>query len=695
MDKVYDPKKVEERIYSDWVKKGLFSVKIVKNKRPFVMVMPPPNITGSLHMGHALNLTIQDVLIRYKRMLGEVALWVPGTDHAGIATQVVVEKELGKRGKTRFDLGKEQFIEKVKEWREKYGFKILDQFKKLGISADWSRLIYTMDPAYVKAVETAFLHYYKKGWVYKGERIINWCSRCATSLSDLEIIHVETKGKLYFIKYLIKDGGFVTVATSRPETMLGDTAVAVHNKDSRYASLAGKLAILPLLGREIPIVTDSLVNKDFGSGAVKVTPAHDPIDFEIASHHQLPLIRVINEEGKITKEGGPYANLDKVKAREKILEDLKKGAFLEKEENYQISMPTCYRCNSLVEPLVSKQWFLKMDKLALLAANAVKEGAVTFIPKRWAKVYLNWLKNVKDWNISRQIWWGHKIPLPGEEDVLDTWFSSALWSFAVFGWPKKTADLKYFYPTTVLSTARDIINLWVSRLVFSGLEFMGKEPFSKVYVHPTIFNIEGKRMSKSLGTGIDPIDLIEKYGADATRFGLMYINTGTQDIKFSEDAIIAARNFANKLWNIARFILSSESGIKTEAKLGLSDAKFNPFDQLRVDPERSRRIKIKNAEDKWILEELEKTRKKVTTDIEAYRFGQAAHSLYDFVWHKFADIYIEKAKKRRSHAQATLEQVLETCLITLHPFMPFITEELWQRLKGNSGPIMLTKWPRD
>ena len=524
-----------------------------------------------------------------------------------------------------------------------------------------------MDPAYVKAVETAFLHYYKKGWIYKGERIINWCSRCATSLSDLEIIHVETKGKLYFIKYPIKDGGFVTVATSRPETMLGDTAVAVHNKDSRHASLKGKLVILPLLSREIPIVIDSLVDKDLGSGAVKVTPAHDPIDFEIASHHQLPLIKVINEEGKITKEGGPYANLDKVKAREKILEDLKKGAFLEKEEEYQISMPTCYRCNSVVEPLVSKQWFLKMDKLAPLAANAVKKGAVTFIPKKWSKVYLNWLKNLKDWNISRQIWWGHKIPLPGEKDVLDTWFSSALWPFTVFGWPKKTADLKYFYPTTVLSTARDIINLWVSRLVFSGLEFMGKEPFSKVYVHPTIFNIEGKRMSKSLGTGIDPIDLIEKYGADATRFGLMYINTGTQDIKFSENAIIAARNFANKLWNISRFVLSERTKVKGK----------------------------ENNDDKLILKDLNLITKVVTQDLENYRFGQAAHSLYDFVWHKFADIYIEKAKKRRSHAQATLEQVLETCLIILHPFMPFITEELWQRLKGNSVPIMLTKWPRD
>ena len=667
MDKVYDPKDVEERIYSDWLKNQYFKAKIVRNKKPFVIVMPPPNITGSLHMGHALNLTIQDVLIRYKRMQGEVTLWVPGTDHAGIATQVVVEKELGKRGKTRLDLGKEQFIEKVKEWREKYGFEILNQFKKLGISADWSRLIYTMDPAYVKAVETAFLHYYKKGWIYKGERIINWCSRCATSLSDLEIIHVETKGKLYFIKYPIKDGGFVTVATSRPETMLGDTAVAVHNKDSRHASLKGKLVILPLLSREIPIVTDSLVDKDFGSGAVKVTPAHDPIDFEIASHHQLPLIRVINEEGKITKEGGPYANLDKVKAREKILEDLKKGAFLEKEEDYQISMPTCYRCNSVVEPLVSKQWFLKMDKLAPLAANAVKKGAVTFIPKKWSKVYLNWLKNLKDWNISRQIWWGHKIPLPGEKDVLDTWFSSALWPFTVFGWPKKTADLKYFYPTTVLSTARDIINLWVSRLVFSGLEFMGKEPFSKVYVHPTIFNIEGKRMSKSLGTGIDPLDLIEKYGADATRFGLMYINTGTQDIKFSENAIIAARNFANKLWNISRFVLSERTKVKGKG----------------------------NNDDKLILKDLNLITKIVTQDLENYRFGQAAHSLYDFVWHKFADIYIEKAKKRRSHAQATLEQVLETCLIILHPFMPFITEELWQRFKGNSGPIMLTKWPRD
>jgi len=667
MDKVYDPKDVEERIYSDWLKNQYFKAKIVRNKKPFVIVMPPPNITGSLHMGHALNLTIQDVLIRYKRMQGEVTLWVPGTDHAGIATQVVVEKELGKRGKTRLDLGKEQFIEKVKEWREKYGFEILNQFKKLGISADWSRLIYTMDPAYVKAVETAFLHYYKKGWIYKGERIINWCSRCATSLSDLEIIHVETKGKLYFIKYPIKDGGFVTVATSRPETMLGDTAVAVHNKDSRHASLKGKLVILPLLSREIPIVIDSLVDKDLGSGAVKVTPAHDPIDFEIASHHQLPLIKVINEEGKITKEGGPYANLDKVKAREKILEDLKKGAFLEKEEEYQISMPTCYRCNSVVEPLVSKQWFLKMDKLAPLAANAVKKGAVTFIPKKWSKVYLNWLKNLKDWNISRQIWWGHKIPLPGEKDVLDTWFSSALWPFTVFGWPKKTADLKYFYPTTVLSTARDIINLWVSRLVFSGLEFMGKEPFSKVYVHPTIFNIEGKRMSKSLGTGIDPLDLIEKYGADATRFGLMYINTGTQDIKFSENAIIAARNFANKLWNISRFVLSERTKVKGKG----------------------------NNDDKLILKDLNLITKIVTQDLENYRFGQAAHSLYDFVWHKFADIYIEKAKKRRSHAQATLEQVLETCLIILHPFMPFITEELWQRFKGNSGPIMLTKWPRD
>ena len=678
-DKPYNPKEVEDKIYRLWEKSGYFNPdKLPESKvkgqrsKAFTIVLPPPNVTGSLHLGHALNVVIQDILIRKKRMEGYKTLWIPGTDHAGIATQNVVEKQLKKEGLSRHDLGREKFLEKVWEWKEKYGNIILDQLKKIGASCDWSRTAFTMDENYSQAVQEAFKRYYDKGWIYQGEKIVNWCPRCGTSLSDLELEYEEEKGKLWYIRYLLtetqnskpKTQNYIMVVTTRPETMLGDSAIAVNPKDERYKDFVGKTVILPIQSREIPIISDVAVDKDFGTGAVKVTPAHDFTDAEIGERHKLPIHKVIDERGKMTKEAGEICEGLKVsECRKKVVEKLKELDLLEKEEDYVHGVAKCYRCGGTVEPLPSFQWFLKMGELAKLAIKAVESGEVKFHPERWQKVYLDWLKNVKDWCISRQIWWGHKIPLEGADDVLDTWFSSALWPFATLKWPDKNSkDLKEFYPTQVLSTARDIINLWVARMVFSGMEFIGEVPFSDVIIHATILTKEGKRMSKSLGTGVDPMSLIEKYGADATRFGLIWQSMGGQDIHWAEEHVMAGKKFANKLWNIARYVLT-KTGDNFSTEI---DKELLKKDDKRIEA---------------LLTRLEGVKKQIEEDIEKYEFGQALHEIYGFVWHDFADTWIEYSKKDESENWGkVLSYTLLEILKLLHPFMPFITEEIYQNL---------------
>ena len=708
LPKVYDPKKVENKIYNLWQKSGFFNPdKLPKrHKKPYCIVIPPPNITGELHMGHSLNTVVQDILIRQKRLQGYKTLWLPGTDHAGIATQVRVEKELKKEGETRFNLGRELFIKRVWQWKKKYGDVILEQLKKLGASCDWSRTRFTLDKEYIKTVETAFLHYYKKGWIYRGKRVVNWCPRCQTSLSDLEIEYEEEKGKLWYLKYPIKNQKpktknrasiyrsegeeedevlfalqkFIVVATTRPETMLGDTAVAVNPGDKRYKNLVGKQVILPLAKREIPIIADKLVDPKFGTGAVKITPAHDLTDYEISLRHNLPVIQVINEQAKTTKETPlPYQGLEVLETRKKVVEDLKKADLIEKVEEYWHQVPHCYRCQTTIELIPSEQWFLKMKELAKMAQLPVKSGKVKFHPKGFEKIYFDWLKNIKDWCISRQIWWGHKIPLKGVDDVLDTWFSSALWAFATLGWPKETKGLKRFYPTNVLSTDRGIINLWVARMIFSGMEFMKKEPFREVYIHATVLTREGKRMSKSLGTGVDPINLIEKYGADATRFGVAWQIMGGQDIRFTEDNIVMGRKFCNKLWNASRFVL---------LQFSISNFQF---------PNKSQILNSKLTKaDKRVLRALDKTIKSVNKNLESFRFGQIAHILYNFFWHDFCDVYIEKSKKQADlKTKKILLYTLLTSLKLLHPFIPFITEEIYQKLpiKDKKKCLMIEEWP--
>jgi valyl-tRNA synthetase len=679
-----------------------------KRKKKFSIVLPPPNVTGSLHMGHALNATIQDILIRQKRMQGFKTLWLPGTDHAGIATQVKVEKELKKEGKTRFDLGREKFLERVWDWVKKYGGIILEQFKKLGCSLDWSRNRFTMDEKYCEAVNYAFWHYYKKGLIYKGKRLINWCKRCKSSLSDLEVKYKKEKGNLWYIKYPLKKfqipnskfQNYIVVATTRPETMLGDTAVAVNPKDKRYKEFVGKIAILPLVNREIPIIADQRVEMEFGTGAVKVTPAHDFLDYEISLSHKLPMLQVINDEGKMIDVPKEFEGLGVLEARQKVVERLEKEGFLVKVEPYEISLPVCDRCEEILEILPSEQWFLKMKELAKEAIKAVRSGKVKFVPKRFEKVYFDWLNSTRDWCISRQIWWGHKIPIEGEESVLDTWFSSALWPFATLGWPfacaqnqkskiknqnycrpKKNSDLAKFYPTDVLVTARDIINLWVARMVFSGIEFLKKEPFKYVFINPTVLTKEGKRMSKSLGTGIDPMDLIEKYGADATRFGLIWqVKTG-QDLRFDEAIIQMGRKFCNKIWNATRYVL-----------LQIANGKLQIERKLRP-------LKKMTKAQKEIIKSLEKTIKTVNKNLGNFEFGKAAENLYHFFWHEFCDKYIEESKKEikegNPFAKKVLLYVLLKSLILLHPFIPFITEELYQKfpLKNKKISIMIESWP--
>ncbi|MFC1700694.1 valine--tRNA ligase [Patescibacteria group bacterium] len=673
----YDPKENENKIYEQWEKAGLFKPD-AKKKKTYSIVIPPPNVTGELHMGHALNAFIQDILTRHKRMSGFQTLWIPGTDHAGIATQNVVEKKLKKQGLSRHDLGREKFLKEVWAWKKEYGNKILTQLKRLGASCDWSRTKFTMDSDYQEAVKTAFVKYYKKGWIYQGKRVINWCTRCQTSLSDLELEYKEEKGKLWYIKY-----GKITVATTRPETMLGDTAVAVNPKDERYKNLIGTKIILPLINREIPIIADRLIDIEFGTGAVKVTPAHSMVDAEIGLKHKLKIIQVIDERGKMTKEAKQYAGLNVLEAREKIIEELDKQNLIEKIEDYSHQIPHCYRCDRTVEPLLSQQWFVKMDELAKKAIKEVKSGKVKFHPKRWEKVYFDWLKNIRDWCISRQIWWGHQLPVwehkgkyivslkkpkQGEQipDVLDTWFSSALWPFATLGWPKKTTDLKKFYPTNTLSTARDIINLWVTRMIFSGLEFTNKKPFNDVIIHATILTKDGKRMSKSLGTGIDPIQLVEKYGADATRFGLIYQSLGGQDIHFSEENIAMGKKFANKIWNASKFVEMKSKSTKLPKKLTPADKK--------------------------IIQQLNKTIKATNKELKEFRFGQTAHILYDFFWHDFCDTYIEESKNQKTNV---LGYVLIDSLKLLHPFMPFVTESIYQKLSFKDNKYLTTaSWPK-
>jgi valyl-tRNA synthetase len=685
IEKVYDPKKVEDKIYQFWLKTGLFNPDRLpgRRKKKFSIVLPPPNVTGNLHMGHALCFTIQDILIRWKRLQGFKTLWLPGTDHAGIATQVQVEKQLKKEGKTRFDLGKEKFLERVWDWVKKYGGIILDQMKKMGYSLDWSRNRFTMDEKYCEAVNFAFWHYYQKGLIYKGKRLINWCKRCKSSLSDLEVEYKKEKGNLWYVKYPLKEevGKYIVVATTRPETILGDVAVAVNPKDKRYKEFVGRTAILPLVNREIPIIADQRVEIEFGTGAVKVTPAHDFLDYEISLSHKLPMVQVINEEGKMINVPKEFEGLDVFGAREKVVERLEKEGFLMKVEPYETSLPICYRCGEILEILTSEQWFLKMEKLAKKAIRAVKTGKVKFVPKRFEKIYLDWLISTRDWCISRQIWWGHKIPIEGEEAVLDTWFSSALWPFATLGWPKKTKDLKEFYPTDVLVTGRDIINLWVARMVFSGIEFLKKEPFKYVFINPTVLTKEGKRMSKSLGTGIDPMDLIEKFGADATRFGLIWqVKTG-QDLRFDEAVIQMGKKFCNKIWNATRYVL-----------LQTADGKWQIERKLRPSK------KMTKAQ-REIIKTLEKTIKTINKNLKNFEFGKAAENLYHFFWHQFCDKYIEESKREIKEgnplAKKVLLYVLLKSLILLHPFIPFITEEIYQKLplKNKKTSIMIEDWP--
>ncbi|MEK7565198.1 MAG: valine--tRNA ligase [Patescibacteria group bacterium] len=713
LNKPYNPKDHEEKIYKLWEDSGFFNPDNLpvsqdtssKIQAPrFCMVIPPPNITGSLHMGHALNSTIQDILVRYHRMKGFKTLWLPGTDHAGIATQYVVEKELKKEGKTRFDLGREEFLKRVWEWRDKYGHIILDQFKKLGASCDWSRTRFTLDTEYTKAVETAFLHYHKKGLIYQANRVVNWCSRCATSLSDLEAEYKEEEAELIFIKYPLAPSDlsraglrevegfddkpkYIVVATTRPETMLGDAAVAVNPKDERYKNLIGKKINLPIQNREIPIIADDSIDMEFGTGAVKVTPAHDVADFEIHERHNLPIYQVIDEKGRMTEEAKFCVGLKTKECREKVVEELNKLGLIEKREKFIHNIAKCYRCDTVIEPLISKQWFLKMKDLATKAKAEVENGNIKFHPENFAKTYLDWLSNIRDWSISRQLWWGHKIPLDGVDDVLDTWFSSALWPFATLGWPRaesRGSDLETFYPTQVLSTARDIINLWVSRMIFSGLEFTGKKPFSDVIIHATVLNKEGKRMSKSLGTGIDPLKLIEEFGADATRFALIWQAMGGQDIKWQQEAVMAGKKFLNKMWNATRFVMKQNENYKSpyfaEASQGKQFTISKPDAKEKINQD--------------ILEKFEETKKTTEELIKTYEFGPALHLLYEFFWHDFCDNYLEESKKMESaETSETLLYVLTGTIKLLHPFIPFITEAIWGKInKENKKHLIVESW---
>ena len=704
LPKNYAPKEFEDRIYKNWCDKGYFTPTRDPEKKPFTIVIPPPNVTGQLHMGHALDETLQDILIRYKRMQGFSTLWVPGTDHAGIATQIKVEEQLRvNEGLTRYDLGREKFLERVWDWKHQYGSRIINQLKKLGSSCDWTRERFTMDEGCSRAVKEVFVNLYDKGLIYRGNRIINWCPHCMTALSDAEVEYTEQPGNFWHIRYPFTDGsGEVIIATTRPETLLGDTAVAVNPEDERYSALVVKTITLPLVGRVIPLIADSYVDKEFGTGCVKITPAHDPNDFEVGLRHRLEQILVMNGDGTINAAGGKYEGMDRYEARKAIVADLEAGGYLVKVEPHNHNVGTCYRCGTTVEPLTSNQWFVKMEPLAKPALAAAANGDVKFVPERFTKIYNNWMENVHDWCISRQLWWGHRIPayycdacgemvvsktdvdtcpkcgkkMRQEDDVLDTWFSSALWPFSTLGWPDSTEDLKYFYPTSVLVTGYDIIFFWVSRMIFSALENTGKAPFEHIFIHGLVRDEKGRKMSKSLGNGVDPLEIIDNYGADALRYALITGNAPGNDMRYSDKKVEAARNFANKLWNASRFALMNLTIDKAEL------------------PEAS---KLK-AEDKWILSKLNSLIGEVTANLDKFELGVALAKIYDFVWDILCDWYIELIKPRLSEgdtdAQNVLCYALTETLKLLHPFMPFITEEIYQALPHDSESIMIADYPK-
>ena len=708
LPKVYEPQQVESRIYQMWEEHDCFKGVEDSKKKPFSIVMPPPNVTGQLHMGHALDCTLQDILTRFKRMQGYAALWVPGTDHAGIATQIKVEEELRvKEGKTRYDLGREKFLERVWKWKEEYGNRIVQQQKKMGVSCDWSRARFTMDEGCSKAVRETFCELYDKGLIYKGSRIINWCPHCVTALSDAEVEYVDKPGHLWYIRYPLADGsGDIVVATTRPETMMGDTGVAVNPEDENFKHLIGKKCILPIMNREIPIVGDEYCEIGFGTGAVKMTPAHDPNDFEVGLRHNLEVIRVIADDGHINENGGPYNGMDRYECRKAIVKDLEEQGYLVKVEPYNHNVGTCYRCHNDVEPLISAQWFVKMEPLAKEALRVVNEGEVKFVPERFSKTYTNWMENCHDWCISRQLWWGHQIPawtcddcghinvkredptacekcgsthLTREEDVLDTWFSSALWPFSTLGWPEQTADLNYWYPTSVMVTGYDIIFFWVARMIFSGCEQMKKIPFHTVLIHGLVRDDKGRKMSKSLGNGIDPLEMAEKYGADALRFNLITGNSPGNDTRFYTEKCEAMRNFANKIWNASRFVMMN---------LTIDRYELPAADKLE-------------REDKWVLSKLNRLVKEVTENLDSFEIGVASAKVYDFIWDTYCDWYIELTKTRlngtdedaKLTAQNVLCYVLVTLLKLLHPFMPFVTEEIFCTLQDEEESIMISKWP--
>ena len=706
--KTYDPGEVEDRIYRFWMEKGYFHAKRDPRKKPYTIVIPPPNITGQLHMGHALDETLQDILIRWRRMQGYSALWVPGTDHASIATEAKIVEQMRKEGLTKEDIGREAFLKRAWEWKKKYGGRIVEQLKKLGSSCDWERERFTLDEGCSKAVREVFVRLYEKGLIYRGKRIINWCPHCRTSISDAEVEFAERDGFFWHIRYPFKDGsGSLEIATTRPETMLGDTAVAVHPDDERYRKLVGKTLILPLVGREIPVIADSYVKRDFGTGAVKITPAHDPNDFEIGLRHHLAVINIMDDGGNINENGGKYAGLSGMEARKRIVRDLKEQGFLVRTEPIKHNVGACYRCGTIVEPRVSRQWFVKMKPLAEPAIRVVQEGKIRFVPDRFSKIYYHWMENIRDWCISRQLWWGHRIPawycqdcgetivareaphvcpkcggthLKQDPDTLDTWFSSALWPFSTLGWPDRTPDFKYFYPTDTLVTGYDIIFFWVARMIFSAVEQTGEAPFHTVLIHGLVRDEQGRKMSKSLGNGIDPLKIIGEYGADALRFMLATGNSPGNDMRFSKEKVQASRNFANKIWNAARFIRMNMEGHEVPDTL----------------PETLTRA------DRWILDSFNRLVKEVTENLEHFELGIAVQKLYDFLWDEFCDWYIEISKIRLNsgdeeaaqNARRVLAWVMSSTMRLLHPFMPFITEEIWQALPHEGESIMVARWPQ-
>ena len=705
LDKLYSPSDFEDRIYKMWVDENCFHAVRDPEKTPYTIVIPPPNITGQLHMGHALDNTLQDILIRWKRMSGYCALWVPGTDHASIATEAKIVEAMRKEGITKDDLGRDGFLKRAWAWKEQYGGRIVSQLKKLGSSCDWERERFTLDEGCSKAVKDVFVNYYNKGLIYRGERIINWCPHCRTSISNAEVEYEDQAGHFWHLRYPLKDGsGYVELATTRPETLLGDTAVAVNPKDERYKDIVGKTLILPLVGREIPVVADSYVDMEFGTGVVKITPAHDPNDFEVGKRHDLPVLNVLTEDAKIVDDYPEYAGMDRYEARKKIVEDLEKGGYLVEVEDHEHNVGTCYRCGTTVEPRVSLQWFVKMDELAKPAIKAVEDGDIKFVPDRFEKNYLNWMNDIRDWCISRQLWWGHRIPafycddcgemvvskesevccpkcgkpMRQDPDTLDTWFSSALWPFSTLGWPDDTEDLKYFYPTSTLVTGYDIIPFWVSRMIVAGMENMKEKPFDTVLIHGLVRDEQGRKMSKSLGNGIDPLEVIDKYGADALRFMLATGNAPGNDMRYSDDKVKASRNFANKLWNAARFIM------------------MNLPDDFTADALPAQM----NIEDKWIVSKFNTLAKEIDENLTNFDLGVAVAKLYDFIWDVYCDWYIELTKPRiaaggdtAAAAQTVLVWVMKGMLKLLHPFMPYITEEIWQTLTDGASILMLEKYP--